>query len=280
MVWEPDGWGSRARIGLLTPHNDIVPEDEFGAMAPSGVAIHVARVPLGWSSGAEPPPLGLDAVRAFASPPRVDEAAELLAATPINVIAYAFTSSSYLLGPEGDAALKSRLEARSRGIPVVIPCPAVTWRYAPCEYHGSPSSIHHGFRHNWTSSPPIIFGSRDMRSSTRRLPLGCPRARRASNPLRSTNGSERTYPIMPTLCSSVVAACARLQRFALSKTGSRGQFSARTKSFSGMRYVWLALMSRSRATVRFSGVHYPRLPNFAFSRRLRRRLMRRVPLLR
>jgi maleate isomerase len=56
----------------------------------------------------------------------VDEAAELLAATPINVIAYAFTSSSYLLGPEGDAALKSRLEARSRGIPVVIPCPAVT----------------------------------------------------------------------------------------------------------------------------------------------------------
>jgi hypothetical protein len=63
-VWEPDGWGSRARIGLLTPHNDIVPADEFGAMAPSGVAIHVARVPLGWSSGAEPPPLGLDAVRA------------------------------------------------------------------------------------------------------------------------------------------------------------------------------------------------------------------------
>jgi maleate isomerase len=124
-MWEPDGWGSRARIGLLTPHNDIVPEDEFGAMAPSGVAIHVARVPLGWSSGAEPPPLGLDAVRAFASPPYVDEAAELVAATPISVIAYAFTSSSYLLGPEGDAALKSRLETRSRGIPSVIPCPAV-----------------------------------------------------------------------------------------------------------------------------------------------------------
>ena len=124
-AWEPDGWGSRARIGLLTPHNDIVPEDEFGAMAPSGVAIHVARIPLGWSSGAEPPPLGLDAVRAFASPPHVDEAAELLAATPISVIAYAFTSSSYLLGLEGDAALKSRLETRSHGIPIVIPCPAV-----------------------------------------------------------------------------------------------------------------------------------------------------------
>jgi len=52
---EPDGWGSRAGIGLLTPHNDIVPEDEFGAMAPSAVAMHVARVPLGWRSGAKPP---------------------------------------------------------------------------------------------------------------------------------------------------------------------------------------------------------------------------------
>jgi len=124
-VWEPDGWGWRGRIGLLTPHNDIVPEDEFGAMAPAGVAIHVARVPFGWSSGADPPPLGLDAVRAFASPPHLDEAAELVAATPINVIAYAFTSSSYVLGPEGDAALKSRLEARAHGIPIVIPCPAV-----------------------------------------------------------------------------------------------------------------------------------------------------------
>ena len=124
-VFEPDGWGSRARIGLLTPHNDIVPEDEFRAMAPSGVAIHVARVALGWRSGAEPPPLGLDAVRAFASPPHVDEAVELIADTPISAIAYAFTSSSYLLGPEGDAALKNRLEARSKGIPIVIPCAAM-----------------------------------------------------------------------------------------------------------------------------------------------------------
>ena len=92
--WEPDGWGSRARIGMLTPHNDIVPEGEFEAMAPDGVSIHVARVPLGWRSGSEPPPIGLDAVRAFATHPQVDEAAELLAATPMSVIAYAFTSST------------------------------------------------------------------------------------------------------------------------------------------------------------------------------------------
>jgi maleate isomerase len=122
--WEPDGWGSRARIGLLTPHNDFVPENEFSAMAPRGVAIHVARVPLGWRSGAEPPPIGLDAVRAFVSPPHVDEAAELVAATPISVVAIAFTSGSYVGGPDGDAALRTRLENRTHGIPIVLPCPA------------------------------------------------------------------------------------------------------------------------------------------------------------
>jgi maleate isomerase len=124
-MWQPDGWGSRARIGLLTPHNDIVPEGEFQAMAPGGVSIHAARVPLGWRSGSEPPPIGLDAARAFAEPPHVDDAAELLAAAPLSVIAYAFTSSSYLVSPDGDAALKGRLEERTHGIPVVIPCPSV-----------------------------------------------------------------------------------------------------------------------------------------------------------
>lgn len=123
-MWQPDGWGSRARIGVLTPHNDIVPEGEFRAMAPDGVSIHAARVPLGWRSGTEPAPIGFDVVRAFAEPPHVDEAAELLAAAPLSVIAYAFTSSSYALGPDGDAALKDRLEKRTRGIPVVVTGPS------------------------------------------------------------------------------------------------------------------------------------------------------------
>jgi maleate isomerase len=125
IAFESHNPGWRSRIGLLTPHNDVVPEDEFAAMAPEGVAIHVARVPLGWRSGAEPPPLGLDAVRAFASPPHVDEATELLAATPVKAIAYAFTSSSYVLGAEGDIALKCRLEERSHGVPIAIPCQAM-----------------------------------------------------------------------------------------------------------------------------------------------------------
>jgi maleate cis-trans isomerase len=44
-MWQPDGWGWRARIGVLTPHGDIGPEAEFRAMAPEGVSIHAARVP-------------------------------------------------------------------------------------------------------------------------------------------------------------------------------------------------------------------------------------------
>lgn len=93
-------------------------------MAPEGVSIHTARVPLGWRSGSQPPPIGFDAARAFAEPPYVDEAATLLADAPLNVITYAFTSSSYVLGADGDAALKSRLEKLTRGIPVLIPCPS------------------------------------------------------------------------------------------------------------------------------------------------------------
>jgi hypothetical protein len=29
-MWQPDGWG-QTRIGVLTPHADIVPETEFKA---------------------------------------------------------------------------------------------------------------------------------------------------------------------------------------------------------------------------------------------------------
>src|SRR5262249_18795943 len=49
---------------------------------------------------------------------------ELLAAAPLHAIVYAFTSSSYVRGAADDTALKARLERRTRGIPVIIPCAA------------------------------------------------------------------------------------------------------------------------------------------------------------
>ena len=125
-MWQADGWGWRARLGVLTPHADIGPESEFHAMAPEGVSIHAARVPLGvyTPGGAMGSTIALEPVRAFADPPQVDDAAELLAAAPLHAIAYAFTSSSYVRGAGDDTALQARLEGRTRGIPVVITCAA------------------------------------------------------------------------------------------------------------------------------------------------------------
>lgn len=119
--WLPDG-GSNARIGVITPHLDPVPETEFQAMAPSGVSIHAARVPLGMigTDGRIIPTIGPEAARAFSEPPAVDEAVSLLTPLEPGAIVYAFTSSSYILGSQKDALLKERLEERGDGIPVVI----------------------------------------------------------------------------------------------------------------------------------------------------------------
>jgi maleate isomerase len=124
--WKRDGWEASARIGVLTPHADVGPESELQAMAPPGVAIHAARVPFGGiaAGGAMDPTIPLAPVRAFAEPPHVDNAAELLAAAPLNAIAYGFTSSAYVIGVEGEAKMIARLERRTRGIPVVAACRA------------------------------------------------------------------------------------------------------------------------------------------------------------
>ncbi len=122
-MWQQDGWDARSRIGILVPHLDVGPEAEFEAMAPAGVTIHSTRVRIGVAmpGAATDPGIALAPVRAFAEPPAVDDAAELLAAAPLQAIAYGFFSSSYVLGIDGDRALQARLEKRTRGIPVVIP---------------------------------------------------------------------------------------------------------------------------------------------------------------
>src|SRR4029078_3555590 len=125
IMWQPDGW-ARTRIGVLTPHADVGPEAEFGAMAPDGISIHAARVHFGAyrPGGVMDPIMGDDPARALAGPPLVDDAAELLASAPLHAIAYAFTSSSYVRGAADDIKLKERLETRTRGIPVIITCAA------------------------------------------------------------------------------------------------------------------------------------------------------------
>ena len=125
--WEPDGWDADVRIGVLVPHGDVGPESELPAMAPAGVTIHSTRVPFGGmaAGGVMDETIPLAPVRAFADPPGVDAAAELLAGAPLHAIAYAFTSSAYVIGAEGEAAMIARLQRSTRGIPVVAACAAM-----------------------------------------------------------------------------------------------------------------------------------------------------------
>jgi maleate isomerase len=121
-MWQPDGWAFRARIGVLVPHAAIGTESELAAMAPDGVSIHAARVYLGAmrDGGLMDPTIALEPVRAFTDPPAIDDAAALLAAAPLHAIGVAFTGSSFVRGAADDEALRQRLEARTRGIPVAV----------------------------------------------------------------------------------------------------------------------------------------------------------------
>ncbi|MFE1560163.1 maleate cis-trans isomerase [Streptomyces sp. NPDC058734] len=125
-MWQPDGWDVRVRLGVLTPHADVGPESELRAMAPADVGLHAARVPFAamGPGGAMGLTVPLAPVRAFAEPPHVDDAAELLAAAPVAAIAYAFTSSAYVIGARGEAYMLERLTERAGGLPVVATCAA------------------------------------------------------------------------------------------------------------------------------------------------------------
>lgn len=126
-MWQPDGAAPLGKIGVLTPHMDPVPETEFQTMAPGGVSVHAARVPLGMidPDGEIIPTIGPEVAKAFSEPPAVDQAVGLLAPLELNSIVYCFTSSSYILGSRNDALLKARLEERSNGTPIVIQTSAI-----------------------------------------------------------------------------------------------------------------------------------------------------------
>lgn len=107
--WPADGVGTVARIGILTPDFDPVPESELWAMVPRGVSVHAARVVAKPGAG-------------FVEPPAIDEAVDRLARLRLRAILLGYTSSSYALGVEADARVRARLEDRAKGIRVIFPC--------------------------------------------------------------------------------------------------------------------------------------------------------------
>jgi maleate isomerase len=110
--WEADGVGSLARIGVLTPDDDPVPESEMRTMAPAGVSIHASRVL--WNG--DP--------RSLSFAEGADRAARLLTRLKLRLILYAFTASSYVLGEQDDDHLRARIEQATGGIKVLFTCPA------------------------------------------------------------------------------------------------------------------------------------------------------------
>src|SRR6478735_11767466 len=112
VMWRADGWDTRWRIGLLTPHADVGPESELRAMAPESVGVHAARVPFGAmaAGGAMDPTIPLAPVAAFVEPPHIDDAVSLLAAAPLEVIGIGFTSSAYVTGADAEQELIDRLQ--------------------------------------------------------------------------------------------------------------------------------------------------------------------------
>jgi maleate isomerase len=81
------------------------------------------RMRCEFGTAAFPAPGGtVTRARSFADQPYIDDGAALLTEIHPGAIAYCFTSSSYVLGPEGDAALKARLETKTKGILVTLTC--------------------------------------------------------------------------------------------------------------------------------------------------------------
>jgi maleate isomerase len=112
--WQPDGRGVRARLGVLTPDFDPVPETEIAAIVPQGVSVHASRV--FWNRQA----------RSFADPPHIDGAVERLAELAPQMILFGFSSSSYMMSRADEDALVARLAQRAPRSTVVLTTLAAT----------------------------------------------------------------------------------------------------------------------------------------------------------
>jgi maleate isomerase len=104
-----DYYGWRARIGLIYMASSTVMEPEFYAMAPEGVTIHTARIPL--------PEASVRGLRNMMEGDRVEVAAGLLGQAPLHVVTFGGTSATFLEGIGYDEQVIARMEGATNGIP-------------------------------------------------------------------------------------------------------------------------------------------------------------------
>lgn len=107
--WQPDGLGSRARIGVLTPDFDPVPETEIAAMAPPGISVHSSRI-------ARRPE-----ARGYAQATHVDSAVDRLTELAPSAILFGYSSSSYFIERREEDALRTRLQQKIAETRVFLP---------------------------------------------------------------------------------------------------------------------------------------------------------------
>ena len=106
---------SAIRIGVITPHAAIGPEEELPAMAPASVT-RVVRI-----GSAPQPPTTPSALRSLTRPAVVGAAAAVFAGDSSDVVGYASTTSAYVIGFAAETAMVSRLST-FLGVPVASTC--------------------------------------------------------------------------------------------------------------------------------------------------------------
>ncbi len=116
---QPDGFGYRARIGLIYIASSITMEPECYAMCPPGVSVHTTRIPLG--------KVNVENLMGLAGDDTAQllEATRLLAAAPLHSIVFGCTSGSFIGGKGYDERIIARMGEVSNGIPVTTTSTAV-----------------------------------------------------------------------------------------------------------------------------------------------------------
>jgi maleate isomerase len=110
---------SALRIGVLTPHRAAGPEIELPLMGSAGLRVVVARVPAPDSAGESVgPPVTASGLRAAATTASLADVGTHFGNTPVDVLAYASTTTGYALGHAPELELVARLE-EATGLPVV-----------------------------------------------------------------------------------------------------------------------------------------------------------------
>jgi maleate isomerase len=99
-------------VGILTPHAAAGAEVEFWDLAGDGLRTRIARITSSSDDGDATPPTTPSGLRALTRPSVVDEAVARLEPETLDAIAYASTSTAYVIGYEAEREFVGRLRKR------------------------------------------------------------------------------------------------------------------------------------------------------------------------